>query len=540
MKVKKFFSYFCTSILLSSLVLSGCSGKEASSEEDEINLDNVNKEGMPIAKEKIELDGFAAKFFSSQDWNKLMLWDEYEIMTNIHVNWETVSTETLLEKRNLMLSSGEYPDLLFASAVPKSDLVKYGRQGVFLPLNDLIDKYAPNFKKVIEENPTVKKGITMADGNIYGFPAYFDPNFKGLHIGTPWINKNWLDKLGLQEPSSLDEFYEVLKKFKEEDPNGNGKADEIPWGGGYGINSLINYLKGSYGLNNHGTANMNLDSDPKSGKLRFVPTSKEYKELLEYLNKLYDENLIDNEIFTIKEPDFNAKASNEVYGVLNTIDPKTLLNLDGYIGAPVLEGPDGTRMNTAIGSPLGNVGMFVVTDKNENPAATVRWMDYFFSDEGSKMFFMGFEGITYNEKEDGELEYTKEITNNPDGLNLDQAISKYLTWPGGYYPGYVKRKYFNGAESTEASAANAEKAEPFTLKQNDIWPSFNYNLEEIDELSAITTDMTTYIDEMNANFITGKTPFSNWDEYVKALEKMGLERYMEINEAAYKRMMEQK
>ncbi|KON90059.1 ABC transporter substrate-binding protein [Sporosarcina globispora] len=538
MKRKKYLTGFITGALSVSILLSGCKDKEASTETDKENKDNLNNTNMPIVKEKIELDGFAARYLSPQNWEDLMLWKEYEKMTNIHINWETVSTEALPEKRNLMLASGDYPDLLFAAALPKSDLIKYGQQGVFLPLNDLIDKYAPNLKKIMDENPVVKQGITMADGNIYGFPAYYDPNFKGLRMGTPWIQKDWLNKLGLEEPTTWDELYEVLKKFKEEDPNGNGQADEIPLGASYSINQIIDFLKGSVGLNNHGASNGHIDLDPKGDKLRFQPTSKEYEQLLTYLNKLYTEGLIDKEVFTPDSTKFNAAAAKGIYGVLPEIDPKAWLSLDGYVGMPVIEGPDGDRINTAVGSPLGNVGMFVITDKNKNPEATVRWIDHFYGEEGIKMFFMGFEGVTYTEK-NGEFVYTDEMTKNPDGLNLDQALSKYLTWPGGYYPGVVMEKYFQGAEGSEESLANAEKAEPLTLKEDEIWPNFNYTVDESSELSALSTDINTYVTEMTANFITGKKSLDEWDNYVKTLEKMGLERFMEINEAAYKRYKEQ-
>lgn len=534
MKSKKYLTSVITGALAVSILLSGCKDKEAATEASKENKDNLNKTNMPIVKEKIELDGFAARFLTPENWEELMLWKEYEKMTNIHVNWETVSTEAVAEKRNLMLASGDYPDLLFASAVPKSDLLKYGQQGVFLPLNDLIDKYAPNLKKIMDEYPIVKQGITMADGNIYGFPAFFDPNFKGLHIGTPWIQKDWLNKLGLEEPKTWDELYEVLKKFKEGDPNGNGQADEIPLGASYSIDQIISFLKGSVGLNNHGASNGHIDLDPKGDKLRFQPTSKEYKQLLTYVNKLYTEGLIDKNVFTPDSSKFNAVAAKGVYGVLPEIDPKTLLNLDGYVGMPVIEGPNGDRLNTAVGSPLGSAGMFVITDKNKNPEASVRWIDHFYSEEGIKMFFMGFEGVTYTEK-NGEFVYTDEISKNPDGLNLDQAISKYLTWPGGYYPGVVKEKYFQGAEGSEASLENAEKAEPLTLKQEEIWPNFNFTVDESSELSALSTDINTYVTEMTANFITGKKSIDEWDNYVKTLEKMGLDRFMEINEAAYKR-----
>ncbi|GHH99956.1 extracellular solute-binding protein [Neobacillus kokaensis] len=536
MKRKKYAASLITGALAVSVLLSGCNGssEKTATKTDKKNIENLNKTGMPIVKKKIEMDGFAAKFFSSQDWSNLMLWKEYEKMSNIHINWETVSVDALAEKRNLMLASGDYPEILFAAALSKTDLVKYGQQGVFLPLNDLIDKYAPNFKKIMDENPIVKEGVTMADGNIYGFPTYYDPNFKGLTIGTPWIQSEWLKKLKLEEPTNWDELYDVLMKIKTEDPNGNGKADEIPLGSGYGIGPVINYLKGSVGLNNHGTSNGNIDLDPKTNKLRFQPTSNEYKELLTYLNKLWKAGLMNKDIFNPDNEKFYTNIGKDEVGVIFDVDPKVLADKDGYVGAPIVEGPHGDRLNTAIGSPLGNVGMFVVTDKNKNPEATIRWIDHFYGDEGIKMFFMGFEGVTYEEK-DGKYAYTDEITKNPDGLNLDQAISKYLTWPGGYYPGVVKEQFFQGAEASPGSLANAEKAEPLTLKQDQIWPNFNFTVEESGELATLSTDLNTYVTEMTAAFISGKKSMNEWDKYVKTLEKMNLDRYMEIYEAAYKR-----
>lgn len=531
MKSNKWGYGFLTGVLAFS-ILSGCTNEEASKEKSESAV-KINKTGMPIADEKIELTGFAGKFFASQDWNKLKLWEEYAKISNVEIDWETVQVDSLKEKRNLLLASGEYPDVLFSSALPKADLIKYGQQGVLLKLNDLIDQYAPNFKKLMEENPVVAKGVTMPDGSIYGFPTIYDPEFKGLHLGTPWINKNWLKKLGLEEPQNLDDFYKVLKAFKEEDPNGNGKADEIPWTGAYGIGEAIGFIKGSFGLNNHGSANAYIDLAPGSNNLRFTPASDEYKEMLEYLHKLYKDGLIDKEIFTADPQAFTAKASDGTFGVINGLDPETIYQLKGYVGIPVLKGPKGEQMLTSMGSPLGNIGMFVITDKNKNPEATIRWIDHFYGDEGTKMFFMGFEGVTYEEK-NGELEYTENMTKNPDGLNLDQALSEYLTWPGGYYPGIVKEKYFKGAEGKPATKENALKSEPYAIKQEDIWPAFNFSPEEQEELSTISTDITTYVDEMTASFISGKTPLSKWEDYVQTLKQMNLDRYMEIYESGYK------
>lgn len=527
------------SMMLAASILGACSDKESGNEKGpSSNVDNVNETGMPIVKENIEVDGLAAKFFASQDWDKLMLWQEYEKLSNIHINWQTVQVEALAEKKNLLLAAGDYPEIFFASAFTKTDLIKYGEQGVFLALNDYIDQYAPNFKAILEKYPSVKQGVTMADGKIYGFPTFYDPEFESLTIGMPWINQVWLDKLGLKSPETTDELYEVLKAFKEQDPNGNGKQDEQGWGTGYGIKYLMDSLKGSFGLNKQGTMNPNLDFKEGTEEFRFVPTTDEYKELLQYVNKLYSEGLINKDVFTVEPQVFAAEASKGNFGMISDIDPKELLKLDGYVGAQVLEGPNGDRQYTAMSNGLGNLGMFVITDKAENPEAMVRWIDHLYGDEGAKMFFMGFEGVTYEEDAEGNFKYLETITNNPDGKNMDQAISDYLTWPGGYYPGIVTQKFFQGAEAKENSVKNAEQVIPYTLNDEDIIPGLNFTVAESEQVSAITTDINTYIDESTAGFITGKTSFDKWDDYKKTIEKMGIKDYMEIAQEAYDRTKE--
>lgn len=542
MRHGKWYAVSLSVLLGFSLLASACGGGgsgEASGGNQDERLGRINKEGMPIAKENLTMTAFAGKFYASADWNKLMLWQEYEKMSNIHVEWETVQVDSLKEKRNIKLAGGDYPEMFFASALPKTDLIKYGSQGTFLKLNDLIDQYAPNFKKIMDQYPIVKKGITMPDGSIYGLPTVFDPEFKSLFYGTPWVKQEWLDNVGMKPPTTLDELYNVLKAFKEKDPNKNGKQDEIPWGS-RGVNIMINFLRGSFGLSKNGIANPNVDLDPATGKLRFVQATDEYKRLLEYVAKLYKDGLLDKETFTMKDTDITSKASEGLYGFLDGVDPKAVYNQEGYVGMPVIQGESGEKLLTNIGSPLGNIGMFVLTDKAQNPEAAIRWMDHFYGDEGAKMFFMGFEGVTYEVNDKGEFEYLDSIKNNKDGLNLDQAISQYLTWPGGYYPGIVKQKFFKGAEGYPSSVKNAEAAEPYSVKMEDVWPAFNFTPEEQEELTTIQTDIQTYIDEMRDKFASGAAGFDQWDAYVKQLEQMNVKRYLELYQAAYDRYKSEK
>ncbi|WP_339324917.1 extracellular solute-binding protein [Paenibacillus sp. FSL W8-0194] len=524
--------------LVSVALLAGCSsgksGDAGGGKAKDADEAQVNQTGFPIVNESITVKGFAAKFFANADWNNIRLWKDYEQKTNIRVQWETVHTETLKEKRNLLLAGNDYPEMFYASAFSRSDLLKYGKQGAFIPLNDLIDKYAPNFKAVMEKYPIIAKGITMPDGNIYGLPTIYDPEFKSVLYGTPWVKQEWLDTLGLKQPETLDDFYAMLKAFKEKDPNGNGQKDEIAWGA-VGTAGIVNYLRGSFGLNNHGTSNINVDTDPETGKIRFIPTDDRYKELLQFVNKLYKDGLLEQDIVSVKSTEVDAKGMQGLLGVSDSVDPVAIYNQKGYVGLSVLKGPHGDRQYNAYGSPLGNIGMFVLTDKAKHPEAMMRWMDYFYSDEGIKLFFMGWKDETYTEDANGNVDYTDEIKNNPKGLNLDQAVGQYLIWPGGYYPGFVKQKFFKGAEGLPTSVENAKKAEPFVLPQDQVWPPFNFTQEEQSELTTIQTDIETYVNEMRDKFITGNESFDNWDQYVAALKKMGVDRYVAIYQSASER-----
>ncbi|MEK3889106.1 extracellular solute-binding protein [Bacillus sp. FSL K6-3431] len=523
---------FALLIVLSSILIA-CNNKEVKGDEgaEKGNLENnFNKEAMPIVKEPIEIKMFAPKRFSAQDFNDILLWNEYEKMTNVKVKWETVDRDNLAEKRNIILAGGDYPDAFFGSSLSEVELINHGGQGDFLALNDLIDKYAPNFRKLMDEYPEIGKAVTMPDGNIYSFPIVTDPEFLSMTMGPMlWYKQDWLDELGFDIPETTDELYQLLIAIKENYP------DAYPLGGGPGIEAyLIPFFKGAWGLGNRGSSHQYVDVDPKTYELRFIPTDSNFKEMLQYLNKVYSEGLIDEEFFTGSADQVIAKGSQGLYGVLPDYNPEAVYsNLKGYVGGEALEGPNGDRLYSHIGSPIGGVGQFVITKNNPHPEATVRWADYFFSDEGSKMFFMGFKDKTYIETADGSIEYTDEIRNHPDGLTQDQAVGEYLIWPGTGYLGLRKQEYFKGAEGMPSTLETAEKLSPYIVKE--IWPPFNYTVEEIDEMNVLRNDIETYIGEMQAKFITGRTPFEDWDNYVKTFDKMGLDKYMKIYNDAYER-----
>lgn len=522
-------------LVLGTGLLAGCGGSSESAPEESGEQPNLlNETGMPIVNEPISLRFFTGKSpTNGSKFEETLVWKTYKEMTNIDVTFDLVPFETLTEKRNLALAGGDYPDVFYSARIGSSDLMRYGEQGVFIPLNDLIDQYAPNFKKLMEEYPDIRKGLTMPDGNIYSMPSFYDPALLSMLVGTPlWVKQEWLDQLGMKEPETIEEFYQYLKAVKETDLNGNGVHDEVPFSA-TGITGLIDHLKGSWGLGTSGLGHKFVDVDPDTGKLRFTKTQPEYKEMLEFVNKLYTEGLLDKEIFTIEGGALNAKGQEGLLGSTIVPNPETVMGRTEYIGLGALKGPHGDQLYSHVKVPMVHVGAFAITDKNPHPEATVRWMDYFYGDEGAQFYFMGKEGETFTTTANGELEYVDEITNNPDGLTQDQAMAKYFTWLGGSYPGLVRENWFKGSETLPSAMEAAAKAEPYAVK--DILYNFNFTNEENEIMSSIGKDIQDYVNEMEAKFVNGSASFSQWEEYVNTINRMGLEEYMRVYQTAYDR-----
>lgn len=535
MRLKRKLFLFMTLILV--LVLVACNDEGTAKDGEKGNSDSVevNKSGMPIVDEEVDMTIFANKPAQNEDndWNDILIWNHYRDITNINANWNLINPDALDEKRNLALGSGELPDAFFLAQLTNSDLLKYGDQGMFIPLNDLIDEHAPNLTALMEEDPSIRKAITFPDGNIYSMPALIEEDFLSLRLSArPWINEDWLDDLDMDIPETTGEFYEYLKAVKELDPVGDGKT--VPYGG-TDITELVQWLSGSFGVMNHGPSNTNMDADPEDPtKVRFYANTDEYKQLLEYIHKLYDEGLIEQSIFSIEWGQFLANASDNLYASMIFYDPIELFGEDigsQYNSVAALEGAGGHKEYNKLSSSVWDNDNFVITSENENPAAAVRWMDHFYSEEGAKLYYMGVEGETF-EEEGGEVVYKDHILNPEGDMTFEQALAKELTWLGSIN-GIIKAEYFQGGESAPQSMEAAEKIDPFV--PDEIWPRFTFTAEENRILESTGADIDKYVEEMRDKFISGDADLSEWDEYVETIEKMGLDELLEVYQDAYGR-----
>jgi len=497
----------------------------------------LNKVGFPIVKEPITLRFMVRQTAVQPPHEEIYVWQEYEKMTGVKIEWINVPDTDLSEKRNLAIASGDLPDAFIRCLFSDLDVLRYGEQGIFIELNDLIDKYAPNLKACMEKYPEVGRGLPEYNGKIYATPVLYDsePILMGTRL---FIRKTWVDKLGLSMPTTTDELYKVLKAFKEQDPNGNGKPDEIPWTSSI-ITGIEGVLKGAWGLQNRGSKHSYVDWDEKNNQLRFIYTTDQMKELWQYLNRLYKEGLLDEEIFTMDHPKLIAKGEQDLVGAFCFVNSQAIgaSHEQEYEGIPeALEGPHGDKLWALKGPVLSSKGPFQITSACKYPEVAMRWIDYFYSEEGATFFYMGVEGVTYKRNPDGTLEYSiPELENMPEGTSFDQIVGKYTPYMGGGNPQITMTHYFKGGETQPIPLKAAENVAPFAPKE--IWAGFSFTIEEAEKLNELQNDIHTYIDNMRAEFITGKTSFDKWDEYVQQIEKMGFKEYMEIYQKGYERYM---
>jgi putative aldouronate transport system substrate-binding protein len=535
--VKRLAGVLLLCFLLTALGGCGGSGDGKASGGEASATGEVNTEGFPIVKEPIQLKFVGMQTPVQADLNEIKILKQFEEKSGIDIEWTCVPAEFVSERRNIMMASGEgLPDAFFKMQFSAPEVSKYGSQGMFIPMNDLIDAYAPNIKATLDEWADVKAGLTMPNGNIYslGYVLAATPITSGVKF---FFNQEALDMAKQKLPTTLEEFADVLRAFKDLDYNGNGQNDEVPYTNS-DPTSLDALLKGSFGLGTRGNGHPYVDMDPKTNALRFLPATEEYKAMWQYLADLYQEGLIDQELFTMDMPKLIAKGEEGralSYSFVNHSIIGTAYSAKSVGLSQPLAGDSkyGEPIAATAGSALSGVGNFVITKDNKHPEATMRWADYWFSDEGIREYFMGIEGETYEVTADGSYEYNDFVMHNPDGIMFEQVLGSYVPWAGGANPSIANEKYFKGGEMQGVSKESAMALEKYRPKI--IWPGFLWDEADNDDMLTIKTDLDTYINENRALFLTGKRSFDEWDDYVKGFDNMQLKRFMEIYENTYKR-----
>lgn len=523
--------------LLGASVLAGCSGSGNQADEGTTSTStstgasgNFNQEGMPIVNKPVTLNVLTIRWGNMGDSFKDNAWlQQLEKDSNVKINWQVVSSNDWADQKSVMLASGKLPDVIIGDlAFGDSDIVN--NLSLFRPLDDYIEKDMPNLKAAMEETPELKKISTFPDGKIYSLPARLPS--RPITDDQPVINKEWLTKLGLKEPTNLDELYNVLKAFKEQDPNGNGKPDEIPSSNAKDIDM---FLLTPFGITDERGNHMMI----KDGKPVYYPTSEEYKQGIEWVHKLYADGLIDKETFTQDDTMLTAKRQNPDAAMIGFTYQWTPDSVFGkwssqYETIAPIAGPDGKRYQQ--GDPNGlsfRRNEVLITTSCKEPDVAARWADQFYTGEASIQNFWGAIGTSIAKNSDG----TYSLMNPPEGTSADAWY-----WTNSlrdFGPKYVSPE-FEKKIKLDPTAGDGLKLEIDKLGKDYVttpYPNVMYTAEEFQELPTLTTDIDKYIATTRAQWVTKGGIEEGWDAYVKKLNDMGLDKLIKIYDDAYDRYM---
>ncbi|MCU6792526.1 extracellular solute-binding protein [Paenibacillus sp. WQ 127069] len=519
-----------------SLLAACTKDNDSTAVESTKKVEKFNVSGLPIVNEKISLTASILKAAHHGDFNDMEMVKRLEKLTNVHIKWDQIPAESIKERNNLMFASHELPDIFFAG-LNSIEVVQYGSQGLLVPLNDLIDKYAPNIKKFLNENPNVKKAATTPDGKIYALPwVYNQPYFE--YRNSFFLNQEWLKKLNLKAPTTTEELYTVLKAFKEKDPNGNGKADEIPLGMIYSnLNNSHHVLYGAFGvLEPTGSKLAVVD-----GKVRYEPVQPAYKEAITYFHRLYQEGLIDLEAFTQDQKKFNAKIANKdvaLYGSFTSFNGgETGSNerLAQYVPIEPVAGPSGDRFWRRQDNRM-QLNYFSISSSNKQPEISMRLADAMNEGELKYELHRGPFGTHLTKSADGK------ITEVAPPASESQAVFKGKVAPLNFIPLlFSSKEALNVAESAANDARNVAYETIYKdniVPEKNTYPSTVYStLEEADKLKVLDLDIDSYVSEMEVKWIVRGGIDEEWDNYIKEINNMGLKDKLKIHQGIYDRYM---
>lgn len=489
---------------------------------------------LPLA-EPVTLRVAVGKWGPHGPFEEMDVVKDWEAQTNVQVDWDAIPVETKNEKLQLMFATGDLPDVFFG-LLSNADTLNYGPQGLIIPLEGLIDSHMPNLKALFEQRPQLKAALTASDGHIYSFPRVDETEAEEV-LNKAYINAEWLETLGLDMPTTTEEFYAVLKAFKEGDPNGNGQADEIPftalgnWGPefSFGIYPLFHAF-GAPDMPNHIAV--------KDGQVVFAPILPGYRDAMTYFNQLYKEGLADPELFTQSFAQMTAKCAVDeaVYGsFVSYLDTVTCGDSkdDMYIILPPLQGPNGDQSWPRLLGRMFSLNNAQITQSNAQPELTAAWIDRFYEPKQSAMNLWGAVGDVLSEDANGMLVFNA----TPEGMSF--AEFRHQSTPGGSAPSAILKEHWDTIIALpEEKKAVTEDIQPFLpyLTTENFPFVFLFSQEETQNLAKLRTDIDSNVAQMTAKWITAAPPSdAEWEDYVSSMQRMGLEDLLQIYQAAYER-----
>ncbi len=457
----------------------------------------------------------------------------WQANTGVTIEFQHPAAGQENEQFNLMVADGNLPDIIergWVNAYPGGP-EKAISDGVIIALNDVIDQYCPNLKKYLSENPDIDRMVKTDNGTYFAFPFIRGEDGLCYTVGS-FIRKDWLDELGLEVPTTIDEWHDALLAFKEQ------KGAAAPLCYDNANFKFSNPFAFAYGVG-WSSSKFILDDN---GEVVYAPAQDGWKEYLTTMHQWYEEGLIDADFATLNGDQVTAKMTTDQAGAsvgwaasrmqlfMTTAQQENPDYLLVPAPQPVLE-KGATPQYGYKENNFPDVGA-AITGSCKNVELAAKFLDYGYSEEGHNLFNFGTEGVSYNWEGDTAV-YTETITNNEDGWPIAQALAKYIraNYNGpfvqdlNYLEQYLQLETAKLCPSTWGVATAADH----TL------PPVTPTEEESKELATITNELDTYMEEMMLKFIFGTESLDNWDSYIQTLEGMNLGRAIEIEKAALER-----
>lgn len=525
-----------SAVLALAVLTSACGGggKVETSSHSAAEVSGVNE--FPIVKEPVTLSVFTSKPTTLEDLetNEFTKW--YEEKTNVKIDWNYVSGNTR-QSINLQIASRDFADIFLGFNFARAEQTSYYEQDVFIDMTDLVDKHSYYIKEMFKNNPEVEKEIRHTENKILGLPSGVQ-DFSSATQYKLWVYEPWMKKLGAKMPETTEELYELLKRFKEEDPNGNGKADEIPLAG---RNMRGNPVGLDMFIMNAFTEWTRFGFYNDNGTAKFCAITDGAKEGIKFMHKLYKEGLIHPDSFSMDRSRMTALAENDVpilgmapgmWTTQFTLAGAPSGRMNEFVAITPLKGPGGVQQTMDDGLDAGCTA-FSITSNCKNPEAAIKWVDWFYSEEG---YLKGYAADGMRKATEGEL-----------GLDGTQAIytldevgatdigtvqnKRWITFAPCFVPleGSIKVKNNTIDAIRQANAYDAHKRyEPY-LTDGVAFIDFPVPSEDSEDYLELRSTITSAIDSGFVGFVIGEKDIEkDWDAYVQNFYNLGLERYLEI------------
>lgn len=533
MKKRRLMAAAMAAVMLTG-TLAGCSAKsetsgtEAAKGEAGASQAQTEEtlEGSLVSKEPKEFTVFL-NFNNMPFDSNWQVWQEAAKRTNVSLKGTiSLSNSNEEEAFNLMMSSGNLADII--GYVDASSLEKLGRDGGMIPLNDLIREHAPNIQKVLDEDARFRQTAYSLDGNIYQIPK--NQELKAAEFW--WIRQDWLDKLNLKAPATVDELHDVLYAFRNEDPNGNGLKDEIPLFDRAGWKQPDEYLY---------LWDTSLEFYPRDGKMKYEPLEENFRTGVSNMIKWYQEGLIDPEIFTRGASSRDTLLGGDLGGCthdwVSTANYNSTLQetIPGFQMVAIAPPADQNGVVKERVSRYPGVG-WGISSQCKDPVTVIKFMDYFFTEEGSDLMNWGIEGDTFTRDADGSKHFTDTVLQSeltPIGY-LRSIGAQYrigMCQDGDYEYATMKE---DGIEANKLYNGHDEWFDDSLPPYLDGKMALKYTSDDETEYKNIMASIKPYVDEKFQSWILGVNDFdSEYDTFIKELKARGIDRALEINQKAY-------